>query len=132
MLDAIRKVIRDYHYALDMRQHGGVAQGTAFNAIQNILSMPWVAGREKQDREDPLYIHGTGIEPLTVVSATGEVVSEEAMEKIRASIQRTYVGVSNAEKPEILPEGEFVDSRPVDYKRWLPRIIRDLVRRRTI
>ena len=68
-----------------------------------------------------------GIEPPRGVLATGGIVSEEAMDKIREAL-----GIGRATKIQISPEeGEFIDSRPVDYKRWLPRIIRDLVRRRT-
>ena len=48
---AIRKAVADYHYALDTRQHGGVAQDTAFNAICKALGMYWQQGAEKARRE---------------------------------------------------------------------------------
>jgi hypothetical protein len=50
-LDVIKDAIRDYHYALDTRQHGGVAQDRAFNAICKALDMHWQQGLEKARRE---------------------------------------------------------------------------------
>lgn len=44
--DAARQAIRDYHYALDDRQHGGAAAGKAVDAIQNAFDMHWVPGKE--------------------------------------------------------------------------------------
>lgn len=45
-VQAVRMAIRDYHYALDTRQHGGVAQGKAVGAIEEALGMPWKRGVE--------------------------------------------------------------------------------------
>lgn len=45
-LEPIQQAIRDYHYALDTRQHGGVAQGKAVGAIEEALGMPWKRGEE--------------------------------------------------------------------------------------
>lgn len=45
---AVRKAIEDYYRALDSRQHGGVAQDRAFNAIQMALGMDWPAWRIAQ------------------------------------------------------------------------------------
>lgn len=52
LLARIRAEIRDYHHALDRREHGGLAQERALNAIQNILGMPWRQGDETARRED--------------------------------------------------------------------------------
>jgi hypothetical protein len=49
-LKAIKQAISDYHYALDTRQHGGVAQDRAFSAICNALDMHWTSGAEKSRR----------------------------------------------------------------------------------
>lgn len=45
-LEKIRQAIRDYHYALDTRQHGGEAQNKAFDAITDALGMYWQQGQE--------------------------------------------------------------------------------------
>jgi len=45
-LAPIQQAIRDYHYALDTRQHGGVAQGKAVGAIEEALGMHWQRGVE--------------------------------------------------------------------------------------
>lgn len=47
----IRRAIRDYHYALDTRQNGGIAQHKAFEAICQALGMHWVQGQEKTIRD---------------------------------------------------------------------------------
>jgi hypothetical protein len=47
----IKEAIRDYHYALDCREHGTVAAQNAINRIMNILEMPWLQGEEKKRRE---------------------------------------------------------------------------------
>jgi len=48
---AVKQAISDYHYALDMRQHGGVAQDRAFNAICEAVGMHWWhQGEEKARR----------------------------------------------------------------------------------
>ena len=49
---SIQKAIRDYHYALDTRQHGGVAQDKALDSICRILDMHWIQGEEKKRREE--------------------------------------------------------------------------------
>lgn len=49
-IERLKSAIRDYHYALDMRQHGGVALDRAFNAIRQALGMHWVQGEEKERR----------------------------------------------------------------------------------
>lgn len=46
LLVAIRQAIRDYHYALDKRQHGAVAADTALGKISDALGMQWVQGKE--------------------------------------------------------------------------------------
>lgn len=45
-LTEIRQAIADYHFALDTRAHGGVAQDRAFNAICKALGMHWKQGDE--------------------------------------------------------------------------------------
>ncbi|MFM0095608.1 hypothetical protein PQQ87_08345 [Paraburkholderia nemoris] len=50
-LEEIKQAVRDYHYALDTRQHGGIAQDRAFNAICKTLGMHWQQGAEKARRE---------------------------------------------------------------------------------
>lgn len=49
-LAAVEQAIDDYHYALDTRQHGGVAQDTAFNAIRSALDKRWEQGAELKKR----------------------------------------------------------------------------------
>lgn len=44
--DRVRQAIRDYHFALDNRQHGGVAADTALKAIEAALGTHWVQGKE--------------------------------------------------------------------------------------
>lgn len=51
--DAIQQAIRDYHYALDTRQHGGAAADRAFTAIREALGMGWVQGAEARRRASP-------------------------------------------------------------------------------
>lgn len=51
-LPAIRHAIANYHYALDTRQHGGVASGEAVHAISLALHMPWQQGAEALRRMD--------------------------------------------------------------------------------
>jgi hypothetical protein len=50
-LDQIREAVRDYHYALDKREHGEVAMDRAFSRIERALGMRWVQGAEKKRRE---------------------------------------------------------------------------------
>lgn len=40
-LEQVEDVIREYHYALSTRKHGGVAQDVAFNRICDVLDMHW-------------------------------------------------------------------------------------------
>ncbi len=40
-LEKVEDAIREYHYALDHRKHGGVAQDVAFNRICDVLNMHW-------------------------------------------------------------------------------------------
>ena len=40
--EAIKEEIREYHRALDNREHGGIAQDKCITAIEQILEMPWV------------------------------------------------------------------------------------------
>lgn len=49
-LRVIKQAISDYHYALDTRQHGGVAQDRAFAEICTALDLHWVLGDEKERR----------------------------------------------------------------------------------
>lgn len=49
-LAAIREAVADYHFALDTRQHGGVAQDRAFNVICNALGLHWQQGAELAKR----------------------------------------------------------------------------------
>lgn len=49
-LQGIAQAIRDYHFALDTRQHGGVAQDKAFSSIVNVMGMHWVQGAEAAAR----------------------------------------------------------------------------------
>lgn len=57
---AIRQAITDYHYALDTRQHGGVAQDKALTAICNALDMQWQQGQEVERRggNAPKFLEG--------------------------------------------------------------------------
>lgn len=52
-LAPIRQAISDYHYALDTRQHEGMAIDRALEAIKTSLAMPWVPGAEKARRDAP-------------------------------------------------------------------------------
>ena len=48
--DAVTQAVRDYHFALDNRQHGGVAAERAIDAIQTALGLHWVQGAEASTR----------------------------------------------------------------------------------
>lgn len=50
-LAKIMQAIRDYHFALDNREHGGVAMARAWNAICDVLNMDWVQGAESAARK---------------------------------------------------------------------------------
>ena len=45
-LAPIQQAIRDYHYALDTRQHGDLALHNAYNEISQHLGMHWQQGKE--------------------------------------------------------------------------------------
>lgn len=49
-LRLVRQTVRDFHYALDNRKHGGVAAGAAMNAIELALNMYWQQGQEADRR----------------------------------------------------------------------------------
>jgi uncharacterized protein (DUF2461 family) len=49
-LKEVRQAIADYHFELDSRQHGGVAQNNAFNAICKAVGMYWREGEELKRR----------------------------------------------------------------------------------
>lgn len=50
LLAQIEAAIRDYHYELDMRKHGGLAESVALSAICNTMGMPWHQGKEAARR----------------------------------------------------------------------------------
>lgn len=50
-MDSVRQAIRDYHHALDTRQHGCVAADRALKAIQGALGMYWQPGKELAARQ---------------------------------------------------------------------------------
>lgn len=50
-LEPVRKIIDDYHVALDRRHHGGVAAGQAVNALEHLLGMPWEQGKALEAKE---------------------------------------------------------------------------------
>jgi len=45
-LDQVRQAVRDYHFALDNRQHGCIAADAAINSIETALDMHWKQGQE--------------------------------------------------------------------------------------
>lgn len=49
--DQVEQALREYHFALDNREHGGVACSSFVGRIEAILQMPWISGQEKQRRE---------------------------------------------------------------------------------
>ena len=51
--DSVRQAIRDYHFALDNRQHGGLAADKALMAIEAALGTRWVQGKELAARAAP-------------------------------------------------------------------------------
>lgn len=48
---ATETAIRDYHFALDSREHGGVAQDKAIKAIESALNLHWRQGEELERRK---------------------------------------------------------------------------------
>ncbi|BCS54764.1 hypothetical protein [Geobacter sp. SVR] len=51
VLAATETAIRDYHFALDSREHGGVAQDKAIKTIEDALNLPWRQGEELERRK---------------------------------------------------------------------------------
>ncbi|KZK32042.1 hypothetical protein A4F85_04840 [Delftia sp. GW456-R20] len=49
-MDAVLQALRDYHYALDTRKHGGIAASNAIHAIEAALGMEWNQGTEAAAR----------------------------------------------------------------------------------
>lgn len=49
-LEQIAEAIRDYHHALDLRKHGGLAESAAFNSICQTMGMSWNQGEEAARR----------------------------------------------------------------------------------
>ena len=49
-LEQIADAIRDYHYALDTRQHAGIAITSAFETISTAMGMSWAQGIEATRR----------------------------------------------------------------------------------
>lgn len=57
---AIEKAVNKYYLALDLGQHGGIAERKAFDEIQAVLDMRWERGKmtsflEKHPEMKPLY-----------------------------------------------------------------------------
>ena len=48
---ATEAAIRDYHFALDNREHGAVAMDKALNEIESALGLPWRQGEELDRRK---------------------------------------------------------------------------------
>lgn len=48
-LDKIRSAINNYYLTLDRREHGGVAQNTAFSSIEQALGMHWEQGKALEE-----------------------------------------------------------------------------------
>lgn len=49
-LERIETAIKDYHYALDTRQHGGVAADRVVKIVETTLGLPWERGLEERSR----------------------------------------------------------------------------------
>lgn len=49
-VEAVKLVIRDYHYGLDTRKNGNLIAGQAVSAIQVALGMEWIQGAEATRR----------------------------------------------------------------------------------
>lgn len=47
-MNAIKQAIREYHFALNSRMHGGVAAGNAIRSIEAALGMDWKQGKEAE------------------------------------------------------------------------------------
>ncbi|MFH2074481.1 MAG: hypothetical protein ABIJ57_03915 [Pseudomonadota bacterium] len=47
--------------------------------------------------------------------------------RIKKELLKSYTGLRGAQRVKLLPEEkDFISKREVDYKRWLPKILRDL------
>jgi hypothetical protein len=51
-IQQIEAALRNYHYELDTRQHGGAAQNRAFNLIEDIMDIHWRQGKEFNRRKE--------------------------------------------------------------------------------
>jgi hypothetical protein len=49
-LQEIEQAIRDYHLALDNREHGGVAASAAIMRVEKALGLSWEQNVEKNER----------------------------------------------------------------------------------
>jgi len=50
-LGKVEDAIREYHFALDSRKHGGVAQDIAFSKICDVLKMHWSNTQREKKKE---------------------------------------------------------------------------------
>ena len=50
--EAIVQAIRDYHYAIDMREYSDRIAEPTLDRIADILDIPWVQGAERKRREE--------------------------------------------------------------------------------
>jgi len=51
LVSAVSELILDYHFALDTREHGGIAANRLINDLQELFGMNWEQGKEKALRE---------------------------------------------------------------------------------
>lgn len=51
LLAESEQAVQDYHFALDSREHGGVAQDKAFRRIQAAFDLRWQQGEETKRRQ---------------------------------------------------------------------------------
>lgn len=49
-LEQVKQAIRDYYFALDTRQHGGLAADKALKQVEQALGMQWRHGEEAELR----------------------------------------------------------------------------------
>lgn len=54
-------------------------------------------------------------------------LTPQEVANLKEELKRLYSGLNNAHPAKVIEEGEFIESRPVDWKRWMPRLIRDLI-----
>lgn len=119
VLQKIRDAIEGYYYALDTRQHGGVAQNTAFSAIERALVMSWVETdearqaraenhrkrSEQNDTGDTLQNVRAAVEEYYYALDTrqhGEVAQDKAIKAIEAALGMHWVetDAARAERAE--------------------------------